>query len=123
MADRVHDWDDLAKRYIEAEKMMPENPPSLPILLCWKTQSYIASIYVPFPDYTREIVLLRKSPQPINTELAKALKKFDKGRLELTADYGLDLTEKQYVLRRVGTRLTKMTQEQAEYTTANLPQL
>jgi hypothetical protein len=123
MVARNYDWDELAKRFLEGERstLLITIPPSFPIFLYWKFNAYIGSLQEPFPDYSREIVLLSKSSNSPNSDLIKAIKKLDKKRLEVTADSELDLTGRQHLLRRIGPRLTIMTPEQTEYAHSHLP--
>ena len=123
MVARNYDWDGIARRFLEAEKRMSGTniPPSVPIFLYWKFNAYIGSLQEPFSEYSREIVLLSKSSNSPNPDLLKAIKKLNKTRLEVTADPELDLTGRQHLLRRIGTRLTSMTLEQTEYAKSHLP--
>lgn len=107
----------VAINYLAQEKQtLTRNvPPAIATLIEWRSQTYIGSIQEVASKYSKEIVLLSKSSQPIPEELIKALAELDKGRLNLSAETTLDLEGRLYVLRRVGDILQQMTVDQLDY--------
>jgi len=123
MATYDTDWNHLARRFLEMEKekLRSNNPPATPISVYWGGKVYVGSIQELLPEYSREIVLLSKATFPAHLLLVQALNNVDQGRLELTADSGLDLIGRQHVLRRIDKRLMLMNPEQTEYARTHLP--
>lgn len=64
------------------------------------------------PEFSKEIVLLSKSSRHYPDELAQALRRLDPGRIELFAEYNLDLEGRQHVVRRIDDKVIHMTTEQ-----------
>ncbi len=110
-------WEQGAKKLLELEKSQRELHKAEPVgvLVIWKDYTYIGSIKVIVPDFSKEIVVLSKSTIPLPVEFDNAIRKLDPGRLELAADDMLDLTGRQHILRRVENRLTLMTPDQTAY--------
>jgi len=116
MTDQT-DWYNVARNYLALEKqnLARTVPPLIAALIEWKGQTYVGGIQTAAPEYSEEIVLLSKSPQPINEQLRKAIAELDKGRLCLSAEPLLDLEERLHILRRVGNKLQQMTADQIDY--------
>lgn len=118
-----YDWEHLARRFLEKEKLKINNPPLVPVTVYWKGRVYVGGLQEIFPEYSKEIVLLSKGSAPADPRMINALNKVNENRLEVTADNDLDLTGRQHVLRRLNERLTKMTPEQTQYTEKNMPNI
>lgn len=104
-------------RYLaeEKERMAKQQPPGIPAFIDWKDQTYVGSIQEIAPDYSREIVLLNKSPQPVSNEFKSAVLALDKNRLHLKAEPMFDLRARIHILRRFGERLMGLTEDQQEF--------
>lgn len=118
-------WEQGAKELLENEKRKSSlnKPKPVGVLVIWQDYTYIGSIQVIVPGFSKEIVVLSKSTIPLPVEFDNAIRKLDPGRLELTADDKLDLTGRQHILRRVENRLTLMTPDQTEYMLLHPPQI
>lgn len=99
------------------------SPGPVVVLIKWKSSTYIGSIQVIVPDFSKEIVVLSKSSKPIPFKLAEAIRKLESRMLELNAYYMLDLTGRQHILRRLENRLTHMTPDQTAYMLLHPPQI
>jgi len=110
-------WEHGAKELLQDEirKRALNKPEPVGVLVIWQDYTYIGSIQVIVPDFSKEIVVLSKSTIPLPVEFDNAIRKLDPGRLELTADDVLDLTGRQHVLRRAENRLMHMTPDQTAY--------
>jgi len=110
-------WEHGAKELLEDEKRKRSlnKPEPVGVLVIWKDYTYIGSIQVIVPDFSKEIVVLSMTSSPPPIKLVDAMKRICPGRLELTADDKLDLTGRQHILRRVENRLTPMTPDQTAY--------
>ena len=110
-------WEQGAKELLQDEirKRSLNKPEPVGVLVIWQDYTYIGSIQVIVPDFSKEIVVLSKSTIPLPVEFDNAIRKLDPGRLELTADDKLDLIGRQHILRRVENRLTPMTPDQTAY--------
>ena len=113
----LNKWEQGAKELLQDEirKRSLNKPEPVGVLVIWQDYTYIGSIQVIVPDFSKEIVVLSKSTIPLPVEFDNAIRKLDLGRLELTADDKLDLTGRQHILRRVENRLTLMTPDQTAY--------
>ena len=93
-------WDLVAKEILEQERLIyPFNNPKPNVA----------------PKFAKEIVLLSKSSDPIDSDLANATRKLDRERIELRADNSLDLDGRQHVVRKLGNKITFMSSEQTKY--------
>lgn len=99
----------------EKERMARQEPPGIPAFIEWRDQTYVASIQEIAPEYSTEIVLLNKSPQPISEEFKNAILALDKNRLRLKAEPMFDLRARIHILRRSGERLMGLTEDQQEF--------
>ena len=110
-------WEQGAKELLQDEirKRSLNKPEPVGVLVIWQDYTYIGSIQVIVPDFSKEIVVLSKSTIPLPVEFDNAIRKLDPGRLELTADDKLDLIGRQHILRRGENRLTHMTPDQTAY--------
>ena len=119
------DWESAAKFILEQENTMNSfnYPETTKVIIRWKDNIYIGSIQKIVPNFSKEIVLLSKSTYIIPDELVNAIKKLDKGRLELNADESLDLEGRQHVLRLTENRLVFMTHQQTTYIMENPPKI
>lgn len=110
-------WEQGAKELLQDEKRKRalNKPEPVGVLVIWKDYTYIGSIQVIVPDFSKEIVVLSKSTIPMPVEFDNAIRKLDPGRPELTADDKLDLIGRQHILRRVENRLTLMNPDQTAY--------
>ena len=113
----LNKWEHGAKELLQDEirKRALNKPEPVGVLVIWQDYTYIGSIQVIVPDFSKEIVVLSKSTIPLPVEFDKAIRKLDPGRLELTADDMLDLIGRQHVLRKVENSLTLMTPDQTAY--------
>jgi hypothetical protein len=104
-------------RYLaeEKERMAKQKPPGIPAFIDWRDQTYVGSIQEIAPDYSREIVLLNKSPQPVSDEFKNAVLALDKNRLRLTAESMFDLRARIHILKRSEERLMGLTEGQQEF--------
>ena len=121
--DILKKWEQGAKELLEDEKRKRSlnKPEPVGVLVIWQDYTYIGSIQVIVPDFSKEIVVLSKSTIPLPFEFDNAIRKLDPGRLELTADDKLDLTGRQHILRRLENRLTMMTPDQTAYMLLHQP--
>jgi len=104
-------------RYLadEKERMARQNPPGVSAFIEWRDQTYVGSIQEIAPAFSREIVLLNKSPQPVSEEFKKAVLALDKGRVRLRVEPMFDLRARMHILRRSGDQLMGLTEGQQEY--------
>lgn len=104
-------------RYLaeERERMAKQHPPGIAAFVDWRDHTYVGSIQEIAPEYSREIVLLNKSPQPISEEFKNAVLALDKTRLRLRAEPMFDLRARIHILRRSGERLMGLTEVQQEF--------
>jgi len=104
-------------RYLaeEKERMARQEPPGIPAFIDWRDQTYVGSIQEITPDYSREIVLLNKSPQPVSDEFRSAVVALDKNRLSLTVEPMFDLQARIHILRRSDERLMGLTEGQQAF--------
>lgn len=114
-------WDELARSILQLEeetkikiKKLTSNE-IIRALVLWKEKNYIATFQEIAPDFSKEIILLAKSTNPLKIELINAIKKLDKGRFELYADDNIDLEGRQHILRRVGNKIMYLTPSQTLY--------
>jgi hypothetical protein len=99
----------------EKERMARQKPPGVPIFIEWRDQTYVGSIQEIAPAFSREIVLLNKSPQPVSEEFKKAVLALDKSRVRLRVEPMFDLRARMHILRRSGDQLMGLTEGQQEY--------
>ena len=104
-------------RYLaeERERMAKQQPPGIPAFIDWRDHTYVGSIQEIAPEYSNEIVLLNKSPQPVSEEFMNAVLALDKNRLRLNAESMFDLQARIHILGRSGERLMGLTEDQQEY--------
>lgn len=110
-------WEEIAKSLlmsIEAAKLYNYPEPTT-VLITWKDRTYIGSVQDAAPKFSKEIVVLSKSSNPLSDNLVNAIKKLDQNILKLHADNLLDLDGRQHILRRLESKLTYMTKEQTAY--------
>ena len=105
----------VAERIISRAKAIPNVPDCALVLLNWRQHEYFGSLQEIAPNYSREIILLNKTSEPVMPELTHAIKGIEPSILIIKADNELDLEGRTHVLRRLESRLTKMTAEQTEY--------
>ncbi len=99
----------------EKERMAKQKPPGVPAFVDWRDQTYVGSIQEIAPEYSTEIVLLNKSPQPISEEFKNAVLALDKSRLRLKAEPMFDLQAGIHILRRSEEKLMGLTEDQQEF--------
>ena len=125
--DEGVNWEDIAKSLLEQEKFIKRynHPEPIGVIIIWKGNSYIGSIQKIVPVLSKDIVLLSKSSSPLCDKLINAIKKLDKGRLELFAEDALDLEGRQHVLRILENenKLVYMSEEQTKYMYKHLPDI
>ncbi len=123
--DKETNWEEIAKRLLHNIKEVEKHnkPKPLSILLEYRSDIYIGSLQEISPEYSREIVLLSKSTNPLKGNIVKAIEKLEPERPYFHADSSLDLEGRQHILRRLENKLIKMTPEQAKYITEHLPQV
>ena len=116
-------WELVAKSLLQVEKSgKPKKyPEPTGVFVTWRGSTYIGSIQVIVPDFSKEIVVLSITSSPPPIKLVDAMKKICPRRLELTADDKLYLTGRKHILRRVENRLTHMTPDQTEYMLLHMP--
>lgn len=114
-------WDEIAKNILRQEESIKPyiSLEQINVLVTWRKNVYIGSIQLINEKFSSEIILLSKSSSPLYKELVDAIRKLDKGRIELCADDLLDLDGRQHILRRLENRLTFMTKEQTKYMVEN----
>jgi hypothetical protein len=119
MTDSNINWEEIAKEIIKKVEITNTftSPKTISANIYWKKDFYIGSIQEIVPEFSKEIVLLSKSSNHYPEELAKALMKFESGRIELFADNDLDLEGRQHVARRIGDKIVHMTIEQTLFMT------
>lgn len=112
-------WEAVAKGMLQQEKELSvfNHPKPTGVLVEWKNGLYIGSIQQIVPEYSTEIFMLSKSSSLLPDGLVKAIKEQNPERLYLHADSALDLTGRQYVLRKLEDRLVALTPEQDQYVT------
>lgn len=110
-------WKQVAQRFLEQEREIAKHCVLSPtgVVVSWRNEQYIGQIQEIAPEYSKEIVDLSKSSRPVESSLVEAIKELDSGRLLLTADNSLDLTDRQHILRRLNNRLTYLTSDQTQY--------
>jgi len=113
------DYNLVAKRLIDLAKRMPNYPQQQLMLLKWRKEQYFGSVQETYPEYSKEIVYLSKTSNPIHSELADCIRKIEPSVLEIVADDELDLEGRGHVLRRLENKLTQMTPEQTKYAIKN----
>lgn len=116
-------YDEVARNLIRSAKSSPNLPEAVLILLEYRSKKYFGSIQEITPEFSKEIVCLSKTSQPIPKELAESIRKIEPCILELQADNELDLSGRGHVLRRQQERLTIMTPEQTIYIIENPPKI
>lgn len=99
----------------EKERMAKMQPAGIPTFIDWRDHTYVGSLQEIAPDYSREIVLLNKSPQPVSDEFTNAVLALDKNRLFLKVEPMFDLRARIHILRRSGKRLMGLTEDQQEF--------
>ena len=112
----VPDWDGAAKYLLEKERSIkPLNSPEpIGALIKWQGDIYFGTVQA-VAEPSGEIFVLSKTSGSVPPGMVEAIRKLYPNRLELTADYKLDLTGRSHVLRKVEKRLTYMTPGQTEY--------
>ncbi len=118
-------WENVAKSILEKEKILKhfECPVPIFVLAKHKDDIYIGSIQYIGSEFSKEIVLLSKSNYVLTDSLVREIKKIDKDRLELIVDESLDIRGRQHILRVIGNRLERMSQEQTEYMIDRIPNI
>ncbi len=103
-------WRLAAETMLEIErKCRPfHRPPSTGCLVTWRERVLVGMIQHPVHDDFPAIVLLSVTSKYVEPEYICAIRNADPGRLELQADAELDLFDNYHVLRREGSRLTRM---------------
>lgn len=98
----IKQWELVAKSLLQVEKSgkPKNNPKPTGVFVTWRGSTYIGSIQVIVPSFSKEIIVLSITSAPPPVKLVDAMKKLGPGRLELTADDMLDLTGRQHILRR-----------------------
>ncbi len=114
---KEQEWEAIAKRLLNLEKERSRYfyPKAIKVLVKWRNGVYFGHLQEIAPEYSREIVHLSKTSNPLQEGLAEAIKKLDSERSEFYADESLDLEGRQHILRRLENRLLKMTPEQTKY--------
>ncbi|MFQ5989873.1 MAG: hypothetical protein ACE5K9_08160 [Candidatus Methylomirabilales bacterium] len=104
-------------RYLadEKERMAKMQPSGIPAFVDWRDHTYVGSIQEIAPDYSSEVVLLNKSPEPVSDEFKNAVLALDKNRLFLKVEPMFDLRARIHILRRSGERLMGLTEDQQEF--------
>lgn len=118
MIEKTDTWaEDAAYCLLEMLKRLKYHnyPEPTCVLVTWKNGIYIGVIQTIVPTFSKEIVFLSKSSNPIGYKVADAIRKMDNGIFELIADDILDLTGRYHVVRRLENKLVKMTSEQTVY--------
>ena len=110
-------WEEAARRLLHHEKVMRQctYPKPTSVVVSWRNGIYFGSIQEIVPNYSKEIVHLSKTSEPLNQSLVEAIRKLDPNRLELQVVVDLDLEGRQHTLRKVGNQLAFMTPEQTRY--------
>ncbi len=90
-------------------------PPGIPVIIEWRNQTYLGSFQEIAPEFSREIILLNKFPQPISEDFKNAILAFDKNRLCLEAEPRFDLQAGTFLLKKSGERLMSLTTDQEEF--------
>ena len=118
-------WKQVAKQLLMSEKLTAAylQPPPIRVLVEWRQGVYIGHIQIIVPDYSKEIVALGKTSNPVLGGLVTAIKELDKERINLRADDSLDLSGRNHVLRRLEDRLTIMTPPQTQYMLRHPPKI
>ena len=119
------DWRKIATSILEQEKMLKsENCPAPKgVMVRWREDIYIGSIQEIAQESSHEIVLLSKSSHKLPNGLVDAIKRLDDRRLELVADWSMDLDGRLHVVRLLTNRLVPMTCEQTDYMAKNMPNI
>lgn len=114
-------WKDMAKSLLQYEKSIKTMiyPEPIRAIITWKNDIYIGHIQEIVPEFSKEVVVLSKSSNPLQKELIEEIRKLDKERIELYVDDNLDLEGRQHIIRRLDNRLTYMTRQQTEYMIEN----
>ena len=110
-------WEEIARNILKKEDItnILAHPKFMSANIYWKDDFYIGSVQEIVPEFSKEVVLLSKSSEHYPEELAQALRKLDSVRLDLFAEYNLDLEGRQHVVRKIGDKLMHMTTEQTKF--------
>ena len=124
------DWGMAARNVLERERVLVKvnNPSPSGVFVEWKKKVIIGSLQRIAPEMSREIVLL-STPSisdgstilDDHNGLIDALRKLDPDREYLYVDDKIVLEGRQNILRKVGNRLTRLTNDQTIYMTAHSP--
>lgn len=99
------------------------HPEPVDALVEWMAGIYIGWVQEIAPEYSKEIVLLSKNSNPLNSDFLSAIRKLDPNRIYLIADDSINLDGTQHLLRRLQNKLTYMTPEQTKYMSEHLPKI
>jgi hypothetical protein len=118
-------WKTSAKSLLDDGKRIEKStdPESVMILLSWKNGEYTGLLQEIAQEYSKEIVLLRKCPRPVDDGLIEAIKRLYPEIPKIQADSSLRLRGTKYILRQLENKLTQLTPEQKEYIKANPPKI
>ena len=83
------------------------------IILHWRSKTYVGYIKEIAPEFSKEIVLVYKTFNPVEEYLIRAVRKKDNE--ELYADDSMELVGRYHLARKLNDRLTFLTPEQEEY--------
>ncbi|RLI71897.1 hypothetical protein DRO97_09420 [Archaeoglobales archaeon] len=83
------------------------------VILHWRDRIYVGYIKEIAPEFSKEIVLLYKSFNPVEERLIDVVR--DLNNEELYADDSLDLFGRYHLARKLENRLTVLTPEQELY--------
>ncbi|RLI77358.1 hypothetical protein DRP05_10390 [Archaeoglobales archaeon] len=83
------------------------------VVLHWRNDVYVGYVKEIAPEYSKEIVLVYKSFNPVEERLIDAVRKKDNE--EVYADDSMNLVGRYHLARKLEDRLTFLTPEQESY--------
>ena len=83
------------------------------IILHWRNEIYVGYFKEIAPEFSKEIVLIYKSFNPVEERLINIVR--EKNGVEVYADDSMNLVGRYHLVRKVGDRITFLTPEQEFY--------
>ena len=113
----IIDWGQRAKNILKLES---DTKASLDsgiecVFLRWGNGIYNAGLKQILPEYSKDIVLVTKTEHSLPGELEREILKLDQKRLEFRVDESIDVSGREYVLKKYGINLVPLTKEESEY--------
>ena len=111
------DWGQRAKNILKLES---DTKASLDsgiecVFLRWGKGIYNAGLKPVLPEYSKDIVLVTKTEHSLPNELKGEIIKLDPKRLEFMIDESIDVSGREYMLKKQGINLVQLNKEESEY--------